>query len=118
MSFLLAYTGAKGVADFWMLVVNGLLASAIFVRVLFAHLAGHVISDWRERLARFALVAAYGVLALRVWAGWYNTPVEPTHIAVNAIVLWLVWLARGDVSVIVTALRTLREKTSAGPPAV
>ncbi|WP_434110417.1 hypothetical protein [Paraburkholderia caffeinilytica] len=116
MASLVHTFGAKGVADFWLLMLNGLLATTIFAVLLLAHPRGHVVATFRARLARFALVCAYGVLALRVWAGWYNTPVEPTHVVVNLIVLWIVWTARGDVSEIVASLKNLRTDHSSDPP--
>lgn len=107
------YFNAKGSLDLILLLLNGGLASAIFAVLLFARMHEQGTSVWTTRFARFVLVAAYGVLALRVWAGWYFTPVEPTHVAVNAIVLWVVWAVRGDVSVILAAFDRIRsDRTS------
>ncbi|MFM0067268.1 hypothetical protein [Paraburkholderia aspalathi] len=124
MSALMTYFDARDVLDLALLVVNGLLASAIFLVLLFSRSApaqSPQAARWYERLARFVLVAAYGVLAVRVWAGWYFTPVEPTHVAVNAIVLGFVIAAHGDTSVIVMALRiargTRRTLHGGAPPA-
>jgi len=63
---------------------------------------------WYERAIRFVLTAAYAVLALRVWMGWYYTPVEPTHVAVNFLVLALMLLAHGDIAVIIRSLLQVR----------
>lgn len=111
MDELMVYFSAYGPWDLVLLWINGGLASAIALTLL---LASHATAEqrnaltWYERAVRFVLTAAYAVLAVRVWMGWYYTPVEPTHVAVNALVLSLVVLARGDVAVIVRALRQVR----------
>ncbi|QRR07643.1 hypothetical protein FPJ27_37290 (plasmid) [Burkholderia sp. MS455] len=111
MDELMMYFHAHGVWDLLLLWINGALASGIFAILLFAYRGAaspHIALTWYERGARFLLVAAYGVLAVRVWLGWYYTPVEPTHVAVNALVLALVVMAHGDVAVIIRALRQMR----------
>ncbi|HCF3047463.1 hypothetical protein ACM714_27565 [Pseudomonas aeruginosa] len=107
----MVYFDAHGLWDLVLLWINGGLASAIALTLL---LSSHTTAQrrnaltWYERAVRFVLTAAYAVLAVRVWLGWYYTPVEPTHVAVNALVLALVVLAHGDVAVIVRALRQMR----------
>lgn len=104
----MAYFDTHSVWDLLLLWANGGLASAIFLILLFAFSASvprRSPLNWYERAIRFWLVAVYGVLAMRVWAGWYATPVEPTHVAVNALVLGFMVVARGDVGVIAEGLR-------------
>lgn len=62
----------------------------------------------RCRLARYTLAAIYGVIAARVFCGWYFTPVEPAELAVNAFLLWQLWLVRGDMSLLLRAIRALQ----------
>lgn len=111
MAELITYFHARGIFDWLLLVTNGLLATSIFAVLLFARERTYRMHrlTWLERLIRFALVAAYGVLAARVWMGWYYTPVEPTHVAVNGMVLAYVLLAHGDISVMLGALRLVSE---------
>lgn len=104
MDKLMLYLNAKGVADLWLLVFNGGIATSIFLILLFASNNSEPARAWHARLARFAFVAIYGALAARIWCGLYFTPVEPTEVAVNVIVLWLVWVTRGDISVILDAV--------------
>ncbi|KUE88870.1 hypothetical protein ASL20_09600 [Cupriavidus necator] len=104
MDKLMLYLNAKGVADLWLLVFNGGIATSIFLTLLFACNNSEPARAWHARLARFAFVAIYGALAARIWCGLYFTPVEPTEVAVNVIVLWLVWVTRGDISVILDAV--------------
>lgn len=105
MNELMLYLNAKGEMDFWLLVANGVISMAIFLILLFVCPTSDQPMQLHARLARYALVAVYGVLAARVWCGLYYTPVEPTEVAVNLIVLWLVWITRGDLSVILDAVR-------------
>ncbi|CBW74719.1 hypothetical protein IHE31_08615 [Mycetohabitans rhizoxinica] len=108
----IVYFNAYSVCDLLLLLMNGVLASAIFLILLFAFSAPvprRSPLNWYERAIRFWLVAVYGILAVRVCAGWYSTPVEPTHVAVNALVLGFAIMARGDVGVITEALRQTRK---------
>ena len=109
---IMHYFHARDFWDWLFLMLDGILASAIFALLLFAH--GSMYRSWHlrwhERIVRFVLASAYGILALRVWFGWYYTPVEPTHVIVNAIVLSFVGLAHGDVSVMMAALRQVNMK--------
>ncbi len=111
MAATIAYFHSRGILDWILLMVNGLLATSIFGVLLFARERTYRMRrlTWLERLIRFALVAAYGILSVRVWMGWYYTPVEPTHVAVNGMVLAYVLLAHGDISVMLGALRIAAE---------
>ncbi|WP_124633857.1 hypothetical protein [Burkholderia cenocepacia] len=111
METMMHYFHARDELDLGLLIVNGLLSSAIFGVLLFGRSDAASRANplrWHERGLRFVLVSAYGILAVRVWAGWYYTPVEPTHVAVNAMMLACVVIVRGDVSVIANALREAR----------
>ncbi|MBU3895407.1 hypothetical protein KH388_22200 [Serratia rubidaea] len=110
MQAMMTYFNAHGPGDLVLLWINGALATGIAGVLLFSGIAAgqYNMLRWYERIVRFVLTAAYAVLAVRVWLGWYYTPVEPTHVAVNALVLALVLLAHGDVAVIVRALRQVR----------
>lgn len=115
MTAAIHYFHARSIFDLILLLFNGVLATAIFAVLLFARGRRYRMQrlTWLERFVRFALVAAYGVLAFRVWLGWYYTPVEPTHVAVNCMVLAYVWLAHGDISVMISALRLASEARQA-----
>lgn len=105
------YFDAHSLLDLVLLVINGALATGTAVTLLFSSqttVGNHSALRWYERGIRFILTAAYAVLALRVWMGWYYTPVEPTHVAVNALVFALVLLAHGDVAVIIRSLQQVR----------
>lgn len=110
MSTMLEYFNAHNQWDLVMLWLNGLLASGVALVLLLSSQSRHNDLTWYERVARFVLTSAYTVLAVRVWMGWYYTPVEPTHVAVNALVLILVVMVRGDVAVVVRAVRQVRAK--------
>lgn len=111
MDRLIDYFNAYSVWDLLLLWLNGVLATTIFLILLFTNSAATPLGrplTLYERAVRFVLTAAYGVLTVRVWAGWYFTPVEPTHVAVNMLVLVFVATARGDVAAIVRALQQIR----------
>lgn len=110
MDKLMLYLNAKGVADMWLLLANGVISTAIFTILLFVRPMSEAPMQLHARLARYAFVAVYGVLAARIWCGLYYTPVEPTEVAVNLIVLWLVWITRGDLSVILDAVRIVLDR--------
>ncbi len=116
MNAMMGYFDAHGWFDLTLLWINGLLATGVAAVLLLSSQAGpgrHSVLTWYERVVRFVLTAAYTVLAVRVWLGWYYTPVEPTHVAVNALVLALVLMAHGDVAVIIRALRHIRTQRRA-----
>ncbi|MBB2918348.1 phage holin family protein [Cupriavidus alkaliphilus] len=114
MNELMLYLNAKGAADFGLLVANGVISTAIFSILLFVRRKAEAPMAAHARLARYAFVAVYGVLAARTWCGVYYTPVEPTEVAVNLIVLWLVWVTRGDLSVILDAVRIVLDRRDHG----
>jgi hypothetical protein len=111
MNNLMMYLGAKGEFDLWMLLLNGLIAATTSLILVFANPAETML-PWR--VARTVLAGAYGLIAARILAGEYWTPVEPTELLGNAVVLCLVWTARGDVRLIVGAVRSLRTSRSSG----
>lgn len=110
MNEMTLYFGARGVVDLLLLLSNGLLATVIALILVFAQPKGGGSLDLHARLSRYAFVAVYGVLAARVWCGLYYTPVEPTEVAVNVIVMWLVWITRGDISAILDAVRVVLDR--------
>ncbi|MDM0011994.1 phage holin family protein [Variovorax sp. J22P168] len=113
MTELLVYFGARGPLDLVLLLANGLIAGGIFLLLVLAHPDADDAFAAQGRIARYVLAAVYGVVALRVLGGWYYTPVEPTEVAVNALVLWQVWLVRGDISVLIRAIRALQARLGA-----
>lgn len=110
MNEVIGHFGAKGVVDLVLLLLNGTIAAAIFMRVLFARPAIDPSPPWHIGPARFCLAAAYVVMAYRIFAGSYNTPVEPTEVLANAGVLWIAWLVRGDMSLLVRTVRALQAR--------
>lgn len=113
---LVAHFHAAGVLDFWMLMATGMMATAIFLLVVFGPPAGKQTPAFSHRLARYVLASSFGVLALRVWAGWFETPVEPANVVILGLALWVIWRCRGDVSVLLTAVRHARgDARESGP---
>lgn len=113
MTEVLGYFHAHSALDLTLLVLNGTLATAIGAILVLARRPDSGPLAWHARLARYVLVVVYATIALRVWGGWYWTPVEPTEVVVNAVVLWLAMVSRGDVSLFLAALRIARERSRA-----
>lgn len=110
MNELMLYFNANGVIDLWLLLMNGCVATAIFGLLLFPRQWPDRVPLLSARLTRYAFVAAYSVLAARVWLGLYYTPVEPTEVIVNVLILWLAWVTRGDISVLFDAVRLVLDR--------
>lgn len=110
MNELLMYFEAQGAFDLALLLVNGLIGAVIFLLLVLADPDAEDACATHGRIARYVLAAVYGVIAMRVLGGWYYTPVEPAEAAVNGLVLWQVWLVRGDMSVLIRAIRYLQAR--------
>lgn len=110
MTEVMSHFAAKGLLDLVLLMVDGLVATAIFLLMLFSRPQVEGLLALYARVARYCFAAIYGMLALRVWAGWYWTPVEPAELAVNFAVLWLALVVRGDLSVFLAAVRVVRDR--------
>ncbi|QCP50143.1 hypothetical protein FAZ95_13730 [Trinickia violacea] len=110
MKGLIVYFHAHGALDFALLMSNGLIATVIVGILMFTRMTGDSLIVRRAALVRYAFVVGYGVLAIRVWFGYYHTPVEPTEVAVNAVVLWLIRLVRGDFVIAMHAVRLIRAR--------
>ncbi|WP_066733514.1 phage holin family protein [Cupriavidus sp. D384] len=111
MTEVFGYFHAHGALDLALLVLNGTLATMIGLILVLARSPDCGPLAWHARLARYVLVVVYATIALRVWGGWYWTPVEPTEVVANAVLLWLVMASRGDVSLFLAALRIARERS-------
>ena len=110
MNDVMLYFGAYGAFDLALLLANGLVSAVIFGLLVLAHPDDCEAFAAHGRLVRYVLAVVYGVIAMRVLGGWYYTPVEPSEVAINALVLWQVWLVRGDMSVLIRAIRTLQAR--------
>ncbi|SFB68348.1 hypothetical protein SAMN05216321_10198 [Cupriavidus sp. OV038] len=107
---VMSHFAAHGLLDLVLLVLNGLVATAIFLILLFSRPEAEGPLAFYGRVARYAFAAIYSILAARVWTGSYLTPVEYTEVAVNCVVLWLALVVRGDLSVFLAAVRVVRDR--------
>jgi hypothetical protein len=108
----MTYFDTRSVWGLLLLCVDGVLASMIFLILLFAFstsVTRRSSLNGYERGIRFGLTAVYGILAMRIWAGWFCVPIEPMHVVINALVLGFMVCARGDVGVLTEALRQARK---------
>ncbi|MBB5411923.1 hypothetical protein HDG34_005889 [Paraburkholderia sp. HC6.4b] len=62
------------------------------------------------RLLRYAIAATYATIAVRVWAGWYWTPVEPSELLVNVLVMYAVYCTGGNVEIFLQAARLVKSR--------
>lgn len=86
--------------DLTLLLTDGLVCSA--AAALFAFSPGSLVGErkpWRVRLVRYVLAFVYGFVAWRIWGGHYLTPVEPSELLANVVVLIQAAIVRGDVEV-------------------
>lgn len=109
MHDLMYYLGAKSVPDLWMLLANGIASVWIALRLVFADISKGAKLSRSSQMARGAFVVVYGVLAFRIWHGWYYTPVDPSELGVNLLMAAVAWSCRGDLRVFGDALKRARD---------
>lgn len=109
MNLLIDYFHAQDDLELCFLVLDGLVATAIFTMLLFSKMHLRSILPKRVRAIRFLLISSYGVLALWIWSGEYFTSVEPAHLITSSVVFYLVWIARGDISIIFDAMKIIKD---------
>ncbi|WP_321946527.1 hypothetical protein [Paraburkholderia sp. J10-1] len=110
MSELMRYLHVHGPWDFTTLLLNGAAAVYIVLRLVFADIPKNAEVSWTSRLWKYAFVAVYTFLALRIGFGLYKTPVDPGELLVNQLIAAMVWRCRGDLRIIDDALARAVER--------
>ncbi|MGF6633508.1 hypothetical protein [Paraburkholderia sp. MM6662-R1] len=90
------YLHARDGLDFVLLLLNGIVALYISLRLVFASIPRGATVERPVRWLRAAICCSYAALALRIWSGHYETPVEPSELTSNIGIAWVVYLYGGD----------------------
>lgn len=101
---------ARNTLDFVLLIATGLIATRIVWRLIFSDLQPDELVTLASRIIRVVLTMTYATISIRVWVGWYWTPVEPSEVVANLLVLLLVEATGGDTTLMLDALRELRRR--------
>ncbi|VVD29142.1 hypothetical protein [Paraburkholderia dioscoreae] len=93
---LMRYLHAHGPVDFALLLLTGAVSTRIAWRLMFADIPKGESVSRGGQILRWALFVTYATIALRVWFGWYWTPVEPSELTPDLFILAVVEIYRGD----------------------
>ena len=110
---VMRYLHARDGLDFVTLLVNGVIALYIAIRLVFAGIRPGETVERPVRWLRAAVFFAYAWIALRIWTGHYQTPVDSAEVIPNLGVAWVVYVYRGDLRALWRTLADALEKRRA-----